>query len=924
MATPPHITAHPNRIAAVISSSEAELSSSSISDIESVQGDLVVTPTEASTAATPAVHMPRVQMILVQLLQRAAHTPEELLLFVSELAAAGLLSTEVITGLCASLGVGGELLQAILSGRRGESAVTTAAAAAEPTSPSRQRQALAVAPFGAVVAPGVASAPAPAPFAGAGGAAPVLSGLAADLRSPGPSVTAAVNPLPSPYTAAAFGLSGLSIPLDQTLAGGMGGGGVRDRLSSEFVLLQKIGQGGGGCVYRARHALDGREYALKQVAFSIRPAAPDHETAERVAREVLALARLHHPHICRYYTAWLQTDWASMRPAHAHGVAHAHGGGAHARNAGGAATTALAPAGFAPPLMPTAWPPLLTMRQDSRDGGDGGGARAERWSQRSEGSDGGEWSGDDDPSQWSASSVSELSRGTFGEAWSGSGVGGDSGDESFSKHEHVRKGAKGAKGAKGGAGGGGGGGASTSVAAAAQAWSYRKLLLIQMELCDGPTLRTFLRRRDAAGDPVDWSVSIDLMQQLTSGLAHVHEQGLVHRDLKPTNCCFSGGVLKLIDFGLAKPTISSSDGGGGGGVSVSGGGGGVGAEQIPVYETGAGAGGGGGAGKKTNGPHRLVQRGDVAANGDGVHSFGVGTPSYAAPEQLSDHAALIPLSASCDIFPLALIGFELFRSFGSAMERAKLFGELRSVGAPTAPPPAVTKRKGGGGGGAAKGGGGGGGGSGSGGGSDGRRADTTQMPPCLAPPHLPPQLAPLLATMLQHEPSRRPLCPTVMRQLMVCRQAIEATAVPPTPSPTNSTSVPSEMEAGVEAGAGRGSAAGRRSSGADFNGEDSPLFMPALHEMGSSPQTSPPSGASTPAPTPDATPSTKLSVPLLGGIMGLPPLQLPPASSSPGSTAVPAEATLAALSERDATVARQRLEHSILAAELRREEEERR
>ena len=84
MATPPHITAHPNRIAAVLSSSEAELSSSSISDIESVQGDLVVTPTEASAAATPAAHMPRVQMILVQLLQRAAHTPEELLLFVSE------------------------------------------------------------------------------------------------------------------------------------------------------------------------------------------------------------------------------------------------------------------------------------------------------------------------------------------------------------------------------------------------------------------------------------------------------------------------------------------------------------------------------------------------------------------------------------------------------------------------------------------------------------------------------------------------------------------------------------------------------------------------------------------------------------------------------------------------------------------------
>ena len=32
-------------------------------------------------------------------------------------------------------------------------------------------------------------------------------------------------------------------------------------------------------------------------------------------REALALARLEHPHICRYYTAWLQTDWRSLQTA---------------------------------------------------------------------------------------------------------------------------------------------------------------------------------------------------------------------------------------------------------------------------------------------------------------------------------------------------------------------------------------------------------------------------------------------------------------------------------------------------------------------------------------------------------------------------------------------------------------------------------
>ena len=39
--------------------------------------------------------------------------------------------------------------------------------------------------------------------------------------------------------------------------------------------------------------------------------AQDH--APRVLREALALARLDHPHICRYYTAWLQTDWRSLQ-----------------------------------------------------------------------------------------------------------------------------------------------------------------------------------------------------------------------------------------------------------------------------------------------------------------------------------------------------------------------------------------------------------------------------------------------------------------------------------------------------------------------------------------------------------------------------------------------------------------------------------
>lgn len=39
-------------------------------------------------------------------------------------------------------------------------------------------------------------------------------------------------------------------------------------------------------------------------------------------------------------------------------------------------------------------------------------------------------------------------------------------------------------------------------------------------------------------------------EQLLAGLAHLHDAGMVHRDVKPANCLFVEGNLKLADFGL--------------------------------------------------------------------------------------------------------------------------------------------------------------------------------------------------------------------------------------------------------------------------------------------------------------------------------------------------------------------------------------
>lgn len=58
-----------------------------------------------------------------------------------------------------------------------------------------------------------------------------------------------------------------------------------------------------------------------------------------------------------------------------------------------------------------------------------------------------------------------------------------------------------------------------------------------------------LERRLRTG-PVSSADCLEWTRQLLQGLASLHEAGMVHRDVKPANCLFVGGQLKLADFGL--------------------------------------------------------------------------------------------------------------------------------------------------------------------------------------------------------------------------------------------------------------------------------------------------------------------------------------------------------------------------------------
>ncbi|MDD2625352.1 MAG: Stk1 family PASTA domain-containing Ser/Thr kinase [Bacilli bacterium] len=71
---------------------------------------------------------------------------------------------------------------------------------------------------------------------------------------------------------------------------------------------------------------------------------------------------------------------------------------------------------------------------------------------------------------------------------------------------------------------------------------------IVMEYIEGKNLKQLLRRRGT----LTVNEVIDIMLQLTDGIAHAHDSYIIHRDLKPQNILMlDNGMVKITDFGIA-------------------------------------------------------------------------------------------------------------------------------------------------------------------------------------------------------------------------------------------------------------------------------------------------------------------------------------------------------------------------------------
>ncbi|KAK7506996.1 hypothetical protein BaRGS_00001847, partial [Batillaria attramentaria] len=385
----------------------------------------------------------------------------------------------------------------------------------------------------------------------------------------------------------------------------------------EFDVLRSLGKGGFGNVLKVRNKLDGQLYAIKRIALNPR----SKQLNKKITREVKLLSRLNHENIVRYYNSWIEI---SDDPAHSDS----------------SSSPSSKTSNSSPQKQPAKSAVPAIKGEDSLDflmdvekfvpqiAGDSAEWSAHRsFEPRGEESES-DFDDDDEGDVFATSFLRRLDN-SDSIVFGSDSTGEQQTEESSSKTETPKK---------------------TQSESSSALWAVSQeeppklqYLYIQMEYCEKSTLRNSID----SGLSQDMDRAWRLFREIIEGLLYIHEQNMIHRDLKPVNIFLdSNDHVKIGDFGLATTDI---------------------VKHTSMAETSM----------PTPAFLDNLLSSSRSGSGDGNLTGKVGTALYVSPEMMTGGHKL-HYDQKVDIYSLGIIFFEMvYKTLPTGMERVKVLSNLR-------------------------------------------------------------------------------------------------------------------------------------------------------------------------------------------------------------------------------------------------------
>ncbi|XP_034249523.1 eIF-2-alpha kinase GCN2 isoform X2 [Thrips palmi] len=367
----------------------------------------------------------------------------------------------------------------------------------------------------------------------------------------------------------------------------------QSRILNEFEMLKFLGKGAFGDVLKVRNKLDGRVYAIKRIELNPR----NRQLNRRITREVKLLSQLNHENVVRYYNSWIES--ATMEVSSSESCSENSPIPKQYRPV--KALKELAPAikgSLEWSVSSTAMQPNIESDSDSD------GPNDDHWLGFLSMQDSSDSIVFENGSQASPDIDKVEPNGKFSEVDS---------DELKNVLSPLQR--------------------------------EIQFMYIQMEFCEKSTLRTAIDEGLCRDETRVWR----LFREIVEGLAHIHQQGMIHRDLKPVNIFLdSQDHVKIGDFGLA--TMSSLPR--------------AATKEKDVVDT-----------CLIDQLYISSDRNDTADQSLTSH---IGTALYVAPE-VNNASSKAMYNQKVDIYSLGIIFFEMcYPPLQTSMERMTILQNLRS------------------------------------------------------------------------------------------------------------------------------------------------------------------------------------------------------------------------------------------------------